>query len=56
MPRRLSYPSNLSIWIAFVLGLLLFAAAMAIALWRLGPYDGSVARHHHVVAAEVTRV
>jgi hypothetical protein len=45
VPRRLTYRSTVPIWIAFVLALLLFAAAMALALWRLGPYDGSVARH-----------
>ena len=56
MPRRLSYRPSLSAWIAIFLALLLFAAAMALALWRRGPYDGSVARHHHVVAAEVVRV
>jgi hypothetical protein len=46
VPRRLTtYRSTVPIWIAFVLALLLFAAAMALALWHLGPYDGSVARH-----------
>lgn len=54
MPRRLTYRSTLPIWIAFVLGLLLFAAAMALALMRLGPYDGSAARHHvDLVTADV---
>jgi hypothetical protein len=38
-------------WVAFALALLLFAVAMALALWRLGPYDGAVARHQVDIVA-----
>jgi hypothetical protein len=45
MPRRLAYRSTtVPIWIAFALALLLFAIALALAWWRIGQYDGSVAR------------
>ena len=45
MPRRLAYrPTTLPIWIAFGLALLLLAIALALAFWRIGSYDGAVAR------------
>ena len=44
MPRRLVYRTNRPIWIAFALALLLFAVALALAWWRIGTYDASVAR------------
>ena len=45
MPRRLAYrPTTLPIWIAVALALLLFAIALALAWWRIGTYDGAVAR------------
>lgn len=57
MPRRLTpYRSTVPIWIAFVLALLLFAVAMALALWHLGPYDSTVARHHIDVITGSIRV
>ena len=49
MPRRLAYRStSLPIWIAFVLALLLFAIALALAWWRIGSYDGAVVRSETV--------
>ncbi|RNM16765.1 hypothetical protein [Nocardioides pocheonensis] len=49
MPRRLAYrPTTLPIWIAFGLALLLLAIALALAWWRIGNYDGAVARGESV--------
>ena len=51
MPRRLAYrPTTLPIWIAFGLALLLLAIALALAWWRIGTYDGAVARGESAIA------
>lgn len=51
MPRRLAYrPTTLPIWIAFGLALLLLAIALALAWWRIGTYDGAVARGETAIA------